>query len=471
MTSLDEKLINELINFVNIRFKEKYHSPLTDTEEKILEYCLKDPKELEDTENSNIYAKKNNTYPRIAEAIGYATSTVTEIGGGFWNKLTDIVGEKVKKSSFQGALLRSYEEWLEQEPKPLPSPIPIPPDDPSCPGSPLDENSAYYVERFDAEQPSISIEQQCFQEILKPHSLIRIKAPKLMGKTSLMKRILDTAEREIDSRSVRLNFLEVNEEDLKDVDSFLRWFCISVANSLGLELEIDTHWNSILPKNLKCSNYFEQYLLPQINSPLVLGLDEVQRLFPEEQIAKNFFPLLRCWHEKKGNSIWHQLRFVIAYSTEIYIKLGINQSPFNIGYLVEPNDFATEQIIDLASRYSLTLNSEEIDYLMKTVGGHPYLAHQALYSVKVKGMDLPKKLSQAIYPGGIYDNHLQGLLLELKRDSILADTYKEVVNADDWIEIDEMVGHSLYRLGLIKRQQSKVIPSCDLYRQYFRRVS
>jgi hypothetical protein len=51
---------------------------------------------------------------------------------------------------------------------------------------PLD--SPFYVERP-------PIERLCYETIVQPGALIRIKAPKQMGKTSLMLRILDLRDR------------------------------------------------------------------------------------------------------------------------------------------------------------------------------------------------------------------------------------------------------------------------------------
>jgi len=41
-----------------------------------------------------------------------------------------------------------------------------------------------------------------------------------------------------------------------------------------------------------CSRYFKNYLLTEIKEPIVLGLDEVDRIF-QEKIATDFFGLLR----------------------------------------------------------------------------------------------------------------------------------------------------------------------------------
>ena len=76
---------------------------------------------------------------------------------------------------------------------------------------------------------------------------------------------------------------------------------------------VDAFWRrGSLGSKRKCTNYFQQYLLPEINTPLVLGLDEVDLVFQYLKIAKDFFSLLRAWHERGRNEpIWQKLRLII----------------------------------------------------------------------------------------------------------------------------------------------------------------
>ncbi len=163
-------------------------------------------------------------------------------------------------------------------------------------------NSLFYVERS-------PIESNCYQAVLKPGSLLRIKAPKLMGKTSLLSRIFDVAAKQ-GARTVELNLLLADSAVLTNLDKFLRWFCASVNRALKIENQLDAYWDTeLLSSNSNCTAYFEEYLLPQINSPLVLGLDEVDRIFPYAEIAPDFFGLLRLWHEKARNlDIWKRFQ-------------------------------------------------------------------------------------------------------------------------------------------------------------------
>jgi len=75
---------------------------------------------------------------------------------------------------------------------------------------PLD--SAYYIDR-----PPIEID--CYESILKSGALIRVKAPRQMGKSSLMMRILDHASKE-SYKTVSLNFQLIDGELLGNLDLF-----------------------------------------------------------------------------------------------------------------------------------------------------------------------------------------------------------------------------------------------------------
>ena len=55
-----------------------------------------------------------------------------------------------------------------------------------------------------------NIEQHCSQAILESGALIRIKAPKLMGKTSLMSRIFAEAKKEVEIRTVEATYCHSN---------------------------------------------------------------------------------------------------------------------------------------------------------------------------------------------------------------------------------------------------------------------
>ena len=49
--------------------------------------------------------------------------------------------------------------------------------------------------------------------------------------------------------------------------------------------------------NTDCTDYFEEYILETIETPLLLGIDNIDRLFAPQfkTIGADFFGLLRSW--------------------------------------------------------------------------------------------------------------------------------------------------------------------------------
>ncbi|EDN69984.1 conserved hypothetical protein [Beggiatoa sp. PS] len=155
--------------------------------------------------------------------------------------------------------------------------------------------------------------------------------------------------------------------------------------------------------------------MPEITEPLVLGLDEVDRIFEHQAIAADFFALLRAWHEKgKNDELWKMLRMVITHSQEVYVPLKMDQSPFNVGIAVELPEFTPEQVRDLALRYQQAFTDEQIEQLVQLVGGHPYLVQVALYQISHNRLTLEKMVKVGPYEEGPYSDHLRRHRLNLE---------------------------------------------------------
>ncbi|MEM8544842.1 MAG: AAA-like domain-containing protein, partial [Cyanobacteria bacterium P01_H01_bin.119] len=277
-------------------------------------------------------------------------------------------------------------------------PVPVAP--PELPGGQVDLSSLYYVER----PPT---ETNCYETVLKPGALIRIKASRQMGKTSLMSRILRHAN-ENQCLTIPLSFQLADAAIFADLDKFLKWFCASVGRRLRLPNKLADYWDEIFGVKDNCTAYFEEYLLPEISKPLVLGLDEVDMVFEHPNIAADFMGLLRAWHESsKTNDLWKKLRLVVVHSTEVYIPMDINQSPFNVGLPIELQEFTPAQVMDLAQRHGLSWGEAEVAQLMAMVGGHPYLVRVALYQVARQETTLDQLLSVAPTEAGPYGDHLR----------------------------------------------------------------
>ena len=325
---------------------------------------------------------------------------------------------------------------------------------------PLD--SPFYVERP-------PIDSDCRKEISRENALIRIKAPRQMGKTSLMTRVLHHAETQ-GCRKVPVCFQQADSEIFADLNLFLLWFCETVTYELGLENRVETYWQSRSGKKVRASNYFREYLLTEIKEPLVLGLDEVDLIFQHENIANDFFALLRAWHERgKNEAAWKKLRMVIVHSQEVYIPLNISQSPFNVGFPVELPELTRAQANDLAKRHGMNLSPESLEYLMRLLGGHPYLLRVAFYDLGRRRISPKKLMKIAPTEQGPYADHLRRHLGNLRDNRNLEAAMKQVISSDRPVKIGEKETFKLRSMGLVKFQGdgNSVVPLCDLYRRYF----
>ncbi|EAW36807.1 AAA-like domain-containing protein [Lyngbya sp. PCC 8106] len=321
-------------------------------------------------------------------------------------------------------------------------------------------NSPFYIERP-------PIESDCYETILKPGALIRIKAPRQMGKTSLMQRILAHSKQN-EYHTAYLNFQSADSDFFSNIDDFLRWFCGMITEELELEDRLENLWKGSLGSKAKCTNYFRRYLLKTINEPLTLGLDEVDQVFQHLEIAQEFFSLLRVWHENgKNQPDWKKLRLVIAHSKEVYIPLNINQSPFNVGLPIDLPELTFEQISELVKRHGLNWSVREVNSLMEMVDGHPYLVRKALYEMTRHQLSFAEFIETAPTQSGIYNDHLRRHLLNLQDNEKLAEAMKKVVFKNEPVRLEESQAFQLRSMGLIKRVGNDVVPLCNLYRLYF----
>ncbi|HEY9295183.1 MAG TPA: AAA-like domain-containing protein, partial [Phormidium sp.] len=337
--------------------------------------------------------------------------------------------------------------------KPLPVAIPELPQVPELPEGQVELASIFYVERP-------PIESRCYETILQPGALIRIKAPRQMGKTSLLARILHYAASS-GFNTVPLSFQLADGKAFSDLDKFLRWFAASIARRLRLANRLDDYWDEIFGSKDNCTTYFEEYVLQNIDSPLVLGLDEVDCVFQYPEIATDFFGLLRAWHEDaKNRDIWKKLRLVVVHSTEVYIPISINQSPFNVGLPIELPEFDREQVQDLAKRYELQWEEAEVTKLMAMIGGHPYLIRLALYQIQRGDFSLEELLTTAPTEAGLYADHLRRHLWNLQQHPELAAGIKQVMNATSPVRLEALSAFKLHSMGLVYLQGNECTPRC-----------
>lgn len=414
------------------------------------------------------------TYHEMANISNYTYAYIKELGSQLWQDLSTAMGERITKKNLHLVLKQckngtnqDHSARLQFSPE-LKAELPhLSVELLQFPDGALSNDSPYYIKHP-------FIEDQIFAELQQPGCVIRVKAPRHFGKTSLLHRLVTFAQKQ-EYKAVYLDFQEADETIFTSLNKFLRWFCVNITHQLDLPLNLNDYWDEDIGSKVSCRVYFQRYLLQQLDCPLVLILDEVNRVFEHPNIALDFLPMLRSWYEQAKNvQTWQKLRMVVAHATEIYVPLNLNQSPFNVGLPITLPQFTIAQVQELAARYTLDWQNQEGMHnailLQSMVGGHPYLTHLALYYLYIKKdkITLENLLETAPTQSGIYRHHLQNYLVMLEDEPLLKAALYQVVMANESVQLNAIAAYKLESLGLIKLKGNLACVSCELYRLYFR---
>ncbi|BAY27848.1 hypothetical protein NIES2100_76740 [Calothrix sp. NIES-2100] len=340
-------------------------------------------------------------------------------------------------------------------PQPFPSAQPI---SLEMPEGTMDSESQFYVER--------ACDVLALNAIQRQGVTITIKGPRQMGKSSLLIRTCNAAIK-AGKRVAFLDFQLFDQAALTNADLFFRQFCSWLTDEIEMADRVDEFWNPKLSNNQCCTRYIGRYLLKEFGQPLVLAMDEVERAFDTE-FRSDFFGMLRSWHNNRATTpIWKQLDLALVTSTEPYQLIdNLNQSPFNVGEVIDLEDFTAAQVTDLNRRHSSPLNSNEAQQLMALLNGHPYLVRLALYVIASQRFTTAELFAKATADNGPFGNHLRNHLFRLHSKAELVQSMLQVIrhNTCD----DERVFFRLRGAGLVRREGRTVIPRCQLYADYFR---
>jgi hypothetical protein len=339
-------------------------------------------------------------------------------------------------------------------------PLPNAPLELEIPEGKMGLQSAFYIEREG--------EKAFINQIRKPGSLLRIKAPRQFGKTSLLSRILKYAQ-ENKFHLISLSFQQFDEGDFSDLSRLLRQICAYASLSLKLPVKLDEYWgNEFLGTKMKCASYFEDFLLKQVDREVVFAIDEADRLFKYKDVSNDFFSMLRAWHENALESpSFSKLHLVVTHSVEVNLSMDdINQSPFgNVGSNITLKEFTSVQVKELVQRHRLLWNDNDVSKLMDLIGGYPFLVRKALYEIANNNISFPDFLIQAPSDDGPFGDHLRRHYAVLSRKPELLKELKYILHYGR--SEDLMSYHRLMAGGLVKGDSCNAKPSYRLYEMYF----
>ena len=227
--------------------------------------------------------------------------------------------------------------------------------------------------------------------IARRDSIVLVKGPRQIGKTSLLVRGLDQA-RQSGARLILTDLQRLAAADFDTVETFFLALGQLIADQLELEVSPRQTWNQDRAPGANFERFLRREVLNKIDTYVVWGLDEVDRLFPFAY-RNDVFGMFRAWFNERAfqpDGSLSRMTLAMAYATEARLFISdLNQSPFNVGTRLSLGELTIEQTRELNRRYGSPLADEmETVRLQALVGGHPYLIRRALHEMKVHNLDI-----------------------------------------------------------------------------------
>ena len=322
-------------------------------------------------------------------------------------------------------------------------------------------NSPYYVLR----------QADAVQQVAIAHrdSILLIKGPRQIGKSSLMARGLDQARR-AGSHVFFTDMQKVSAARLETIDVFFLSLAQMLASRIEGIVEPRQVWNSDWDAAANFERFLRREVLGRLKAPVVWVIDEVDRLFHCE-FKDDVFGLFRAWHNERSldpEGPWGRFTLVMAYATEAHLFItNLNQSPFNVGTRILLEDFTEEQVDELGRRYDLA-SGRETSRLFALVGGHPYLVRRCFHAIQTLALAADGIETEAERNDGLFSAHLERMLLALQQDPDLTQAVRELLQGAAVPSVE-----GFYRLrsaGVLVGSSPKTArPRCRLYEVFLRR--
>ena len=208
---------------------------------------------------------------------------------------------------------------------------------------------------------------------------------------------------------------------------------------------------------VRLKRFLGRTVLPALPGELLLVFDHAD-LIHTRPFYEEFAGMLRSWAEKakrvpgKRATTWQTLRLLVAVSVHpARLRTRHHESPFaNLSDPIRVGDLDRAQIAELARHHDLTLTDDDLEALMRLVGGHPYLARAVLWDLRDNRYTIADLLRGASLGCSLIADYLQRDQVRLDAAPDLGETFSELAEHPD-AEVPAEPLDELIRLGLVKQ--------------------
>lgn len=213
----------------------------------------------------------------------------------------------------------------------------------------------------------------------------------------------------------------------------------------------------------------ETRILDRVDEPVLFVFEEVDRLLGRPW-QKDFFAMLREWHNRRWMDNWAKVDLGLVIATEPYLLVNSeNQSPFNVGEVVQLAPFSPGAVTQLNELYGAPLSASQCQELFELTHGQPYLTRVALYRLVSDATTNWRALqTTADSDEGPFADHLKALLMLLHRAE-LEEAMREVIKRGRVPGNDRLTYYRLRGAGLVTEEDGRTVPATLLYARFFKK--
>ncbi|MBH8553580.1 AAA-like domain-containing protein [Nostocaceae cyanobacterium CENA357] len=344
-------------------------------------------------------------------------------------------------------------------------------------GASLPVNAQSYVKRLADEE---------FYQKLKAGKFCYVLNCRQMGKSSLRVQTMQRLQAEGTVCAV-IDLTGIGKHKVT-IEQWYGGIFYALVESCQLEDTFDwqTWWQKqqeVLSPVQCLSLFIQKVLLVKIQQPIVIFVDEIDRVLSQDFSLDDFFALIRFFQNQRvDNPDFERLTFaLLGVATPNDLITDKSQTPFNIGEGIELHGFQLHEVQPLIAGLQGRFNSpqEVIKEILYWTGGQPFLTQKLCsFMVEESEKENPRTVEQVVR-SRIIDNwesqdepeHLRTIRDRILRDEQMApyllELYQQIqqhgeISTNNNIEISE-----LQLSGLVVKQHGKLRVYSPIYKHIF----
>jgi formylglycine-generating enzyme required for sulfatase activity len=255
-------------------------------------------------------------------------------------------------------------------------------------GGTLNPRKHIYIERGEDNQ---------VYHLLRDGDYVNILSSRQMGKSSLVMRLLRRLQEvEGEHQAARTAYIDLAAKlgKIKNQDSYYQALLTILCECLDLKQDVQAFWKegSVESPNQKLMRFFRQVIGSEIDSPLVIFLDEIDSSLSLPFTDDLFTAIRGIYNERSLVEAYDRITFcLIGVATPNELIKDRRTTPYNVGTTVELRDFDAR--LDDLSLLIRAISTEPVtgkamlERVLYWTGGQPYLTAKLCMELVQAGAD------------------------------------------------------------------------------------